>query len=241
MKPDSFTLVLDSSYMITDKVKHFVFHLSNQKTLDYLPGQFITLYFEHQGQKLHRSYSLANSPNSTGRLEFAAGLVPQGVGSSFLSQLQPGDTIEARGPFGRLILKDFPPKRYIFVGTSTGITPYRAMLSRLSNEMKNTTLSVVILQGVSTRMDCLYHDEFVDFAEQHGAQYYACLSKELQSESQYEHLGHVQDTLVKLELDPTQDIIYLCGNPSMIDDTYQLLQEHAFPSAHIVREKYISR
>lgn len=241
MKANSFDLVLDSSYMITDRVKHFVFHLSNQKTLPYLPGQFITLYFEHEGQKLHRSYSIANSPNDSGRLEFAAGLVPHGVGSSFLNLLQPGDIVQARGPFGRLILNASSPKRYIFVGTSTGITPYRAMLDVLKAELKTTPLSIVLLQGVSTRADCLYHEEFIDFAKTHpNVTYYACLSREKEISGSHEYLGYVQEALLTLNLSPLEDVIYLCGNPKMIDETYQLLQGLNFPSPHIVREKYIS-
>ncbi len=241
MKANSFTLVLDSSYMITDRVKHFVFHLSNQKTLAYLPGQFITLYFEHQGEKLHRSYSIANPPNDDGRIELAAGLVPQGVGSSFLNQLQVGDVIEAKGPFGRLTLKTPSPKRYIFIGTSTGITPYRAMLDTLKDELEKKSLSIVLLQGVSTRADCLYHDEFTAFAERYSnVSYYACLSREKEAHHHHEALGHVQDTLIKLQLNASEDVIYLCGNPNMIDDTYQLLQDLNFSTPHIVREKYIS-
>ncbi len=242
MKASSFTLVLESSYMITSRVKHFVFHLSNQKMLTYLPGQFITLYFEHQSEMLHRSYSIANSPDNAGRIEFAASLAPQGIGSLFLDQLKPGDIVEAKGPFGRLILKETPPKRYVFVGTSTGITPYRAMLNTLKHTLQTEPLAIVLLQGVPTLKDCLYHDEFIAFATNHAnVTYYACLSREKETHHQHECLGHVQNALSKLQLVPSEDIVYLCGNPSMIDDIYQVLQDLGFPIQQIVREKYISR
>lgn len=242
MKPELFTLTLESSRMITNRVKHFVFHLSNQKILDYLPGQFITIYFEHQGKTLHRSYSLANSPNTEGRLEFAASLIPNGVASSFLDKLKPQDTLEARGPFGRLILKDTPHKRYILIGTSTGITPYRAMLTTLSNKLQKEPISVVILQGVPFREDSLYHDEFSAFADAHEqATYHACLSRANKAHTDKEQLGHVQDVLKTLNPNPSEDIVYLCGNPNMVDETYQLLESLNFSTQQIVREKYISR
>ncbi len=242
MKPEFFTLTLESSRMITNRVKHFVFHLSNHNTLNYLPGQFITLYFEHQGQTIHRSYSLASAPNQEGRLEFAASLIPGGVASSFLDQLQPQDTIQARGPFGRLILKESAPKRYILIGTSTGITPYRAMLTTLKQTIQNSSASVVILQGVPLREDCLYHEEFTAFSNTHErATYHACLSRAEKTNSSEERLGHVQDILKTLNPNPLEDVVYLCGNPNMVDQTYQLLESLNFSTQHIVREKYISR
>ncbi|WP_373289467.1 hypothetical protein, partial [Alicyclobacillus cellulosilyticus] len=77
-----------------------------------------------------------------------------------LFNLKPGDAIDINGPFGRLILKDEVPKRYIFVATSTGITPYRAMLPALQKRLEeNKLLEVVILQGAQKSEDILYGDE----------------------------------------------------------------------------------
>ena len=38
-----------------------------------------------------------------------------------------------------------------------------------------------------------------------------------------------------------QDIVYLCGNPNMVDEVFTLLvKSYAFPTDIIRREKYIS-
>lgn len=244
MQANTFAITLEDAYMISPNVKHFVFKTPEDSTFTYIPGQFITLYFELDGKKLHRSYSIANPPNADHRVELAAGFIENGPGTTLLFQLNPGDTVQVNGPFGRLILKEPLPKRYVFVATSTGITPYRAMLPELKKRLEeNPTLEIVLLQGVQTRADLLYHDEFLAFSTECSRVIYRPqLSREEQHTlSEETYAGYVQQAFPALDLNSERDIVYLCGNPSMIDDAFAWLKERGFPAQHIIREKYISR
>jgi len=242
MQANTFALTLEESYMITPNVKHFIFKLPQDLDFNYLPGQFITIYFQHQEKSIHRSYSIANAPTKQGYIELAAGFIENGAGTTLLFNLKPNDTVDAKGPFGRLTLKETPPRRYILVATSTGITPYRAMLPELQQLILHHELDIVILQGVQTRNDILYHEEFKTFANQHSnITYNVYLSREKSPLQALEYSGYVQHAFPTLNLSPSQDIIYLCGNPSMVDDAFEGLKTHAFLTQQIVREKYISR
>ena len=244
MQANTFSITLEDAYMISPNVKHFIFKTAEDHTFNYLPGQFITIYFEVDGKKVHRSYSIANPPNADHRIELAAGFVENGPGTTLLFQLKPGDSLQANGPFGRLILKETSPKRYIFVATSTGITPYRAMLTELTQRLKNEPdLNLVLLQGVQTRADLLYHDEFMAFAAENPRVIYRVhLSREEAPPlCEQTFTGYVQHAFPALTPEPEQDIFYLCGNPSMVDDAFTWLKERGFTPQHIIREKYISR
>lgn len=242
MQANIFTLTLKASYMITPNVKHFIFTLPQNHAFNFIAGQFITLYFNNENQKLHRSYSIANSPETSGVIEFAAGYIQDGPGTTFLFNLKPGDTVDANGPFGRLTLKEPAPKRYVLVATSTGVTPYRSMLPQLTQLLHETPLELVLLQGVQNREDILYHEEFKAFACQHQRVIYkACLSREKSPLLDFEEPGYVQDTFSKLNLSPNTDLVYLCGNPKMVDDSFEWLKTQGFSIQQIVREKYISR
>jgi len=242
MKPEPFLVVLDRCFMITPGVKHFVFHIVSRSDFVFLPGQFVTIHFEHEDKILRRSYSIANPPTLPGIIEFAAGFVDQGFGSELLFNLKPGDKLQMTGAFGRLILRETDPKRYIFLGTSTGITPYRAMLPALSLRMQhNPALKVVILQGIQVREDALYLDEFLQWTAAHqNAHFIACFSREQSVLHAYERLGYVQTQFEHLALNPAEDIVYLCGKPAMIDDAFERLQNLQFETQRIIREKYIS-
>lgn len=239
----TYPVILNDAYMITPNVKHFVFQHLNTSVFNYLPGQFVTIHFDHDEKSLRRSYSIANAPQQNNIIEFAAGYVKDGPGTELLFNLMPGDIINMSGPYGRLILKDELPKRYIFAATSTGITPYRAMLTELEKRLQDhPELTIVILQGVQTREDILYKEAFVSLAA-HCPRFIfrACLSREPQViEDAHEFKGYVQASFSDLTLNPDEDIVYLCGNPGMIDDAFANLKDQGFVPQQIIREKYIS-
>lgn len=243
MQAKSFPVVLEDAIMLSPKVKHFIFRSTQNPPFHYLPGQFITVHFEHDGKMLRRSYSIANIPTDNNCIEFAAGFVENGPGTQFLFNLKVGDSIQISGPFGRLILKDEVPKRYIMVATSTGVTPFRAMLTELEHRLtQDPELNVVILLGVQKREDTLYREEFLNFAAKNQRfQFRAHLSREsVDNLHQHEFCGYVQHAFPELNLNHEQDRIYLCGNPAMIDESFNYLKEHGFTTQQVIREKYIS-
>jgi len=245
MQVNTFPITLEESFMISSKVKHFIFKCDLSPAFDYLSGQFITIHFDHNGKGLKRSYSIANLPQQNNRIELAAGYFENGPGTQLLFNLNPGDTVNVNGPFGRLILKDEMPGRYILVATSTGITPYRAMLQELESRIKqNSNLKIVILQGVQKRDEILYSKEFTDFAEKfpQTVVFKPYLSREsLGDLLEHEGHGYVQHAFPELNLNPERDVVYLCGNPGMIDDAFNYLKDQGFAVPQIIREKYISR
>ncbi|MCX7117995.1 MAG: ferredoxin--NADP reductase [Legionellales bacterium] len=239
----TFPIILKEAQALSPSVKHFTFLSKEEPPFNYLPGQFITIHWNHQDKILRRSYSIANVPTQNNRIEFAAGYVPNGPGSELLFNLKPNDTINISGPFGRLTLKEDNPKRYIFIATSTGITPFRSMIPELKARLiSEPTLKIVILQGVQRHEDILYRDDFLDFSAHFpNVMFRAYLSREQNTPpTDFEHLGHVQKDFPTLCLNPLEDRVYLCGNPSMIDDSFSYLKDQGFAMQQIIREKYIS-
>jgi ferredoxin-NADP reductase len=241
MALSEFQFNLLSCEYITPRVKHFIGKIESETPWSFIPGQFITIIFEHEQKTLRRSYSIANAPQDN-IIEFAAAFVEGGPGSQFLFNLKPGDSVKITGPFGRLVLKDEECQRYLLVGTGTGITPYRSMLPTIFNKMNTQPqLSVEIIEGVSVAEELLFEKDFLAAKDaQSKIHFTAAISRE-KIEKTHCHHGRVQSVLKEKNLDPSSDIIYLCGNPQMIDDTTQMLQELGFPIQRIVREKYISR
>lgn len=235
---------LTSATWLTKTVKHFCGEIQTDQW-NFVPGQFITILFEHQGKILKRSYSIANSPQNN-TIEFAAAYVEGGPGSEFLFSRNVGEILKIAGPYGRLILKpnqDY--QRLILVATSTGITPYRSMLPSLQALLKmQPHLQIDIIQGVKVDEDILFAQDFINFCQQFPkqARFTVALSRQAQFDADIPFIhGHVQDVLLDKALEPKHDLIYLCGNPQMIDDTTKLLETKDFSIQQIIREKYISR
>ncbi len=238
-----YTLTLQSARMASPSTRHLAFARSDGQAVSFIPGQFITIHFEIDGKMLRRSYSVASIAGVEPTIDIAVSYVKDGPGTELLFHLQPGDEVQATGPFGRLILEEEIPQRYILMATGTGVTPYRSMLPLLAARIKSHGTQVIVLQGVKTRQDLLYAEDFIAAAELPGFTFYACYSREqapLVDPQPFEHCGYVQDIFNKLEPNPEQDIVYLCGNPSMIDAAFAQCKALDFPMPHVRREKYIS-
>ncbi len=246
MAGKEFTLVLVESQQIAPAVKHLTFCREDREAVCFIPGQFITLYIPTAEKVLRRSYSIANrSHEASDRIEFAASYVPDGTASDLLFTMQVGDTVVAAGPFGRLILKDEQPMRYILVATGTGVTPYRTMLSELAKRFEQRPcFEVILLFGVRQPQDLLYRDEFTEFAKKNPWFTFRAYYSRFHLETPlllYEYMGYVLAAFSDIDPNPQHDIVYLCGNPNMVDEVFSLLvNSHGFPSDIIRREKYIS-
>lgn len=237
------TLVLQEAYLIAPGVRHLAFYCKDSASLPFIPGQFITIHFTMDGEKLQRSYSIASIPGKSELIEFAAAYVEGGRATRLLFGLQPGDEITVTGPFGRLILRDELPKRYLLVATGTGVTPYRSMLPQLSERLRqHPELEIKLLLGVPKPEDLLYGSDFLAFAKQHpNFHFHACYSRaQLSNPAPHEFQGYVQHYFPKLHLNPETDLVYLCGNPNMIDEAFTLLLAQGFQSSQVRREKYVS-
>ncbi len=241
--------ILKSTHTLCKGVKYFAFAREDNAPIHFVPGQFITLNIEtneknpntNKNKILHRSYSIANIPGETNQIEIACAYVEGGVASNLLFNLQPGESVNASGPFGLFTLKEEQPSRYILIATGTGVAPYRSMLQEIKKRLlTNTNLEVWIIQGVRTRNELLFGNEFTQLNQElPNFNFKACYSREGSLELQaHEQLGRVHHIFPELNFNPTQDIVYLCGNPNMIDDSFNTLTALGFDRKNIRREKY---
>lgn len=242
MTRETFPLIVTAFKDIAPQVRQLSLQKPHGEPFSYIPGQFISIHFSLKGEELRRSYSIASLPHEP-TLDIALSYFKGGAGSEYIFNLAVGDTVTASGPYGRLILQDHIPQRYILMATGTGVTPYRAMLPTLSNRLRdNPTLRVSLMFGIRDPEYALYREDFVNFAAAHPRFHLHFHYSRVGNASlkPYEYTGYVQEALPHLQLSPEQDIVYLCGNPSMIDDAFAWLKTHGFQPQQVKREKYIS-
>ncbi|WP_119343562.1 FAD-binding oxidoreductase [Facilibium subflavum] len=238
-----FEIELVETKMLTDSIKHLVFKKADNSAFNFTPGQFVTFLFDHEDGKVRRrSYSVATIPGKSDHIEIAISYIDGGIASENLFNMKPGDKFNAMGPAGRLVLKeDEKIRKLVLVGTGTGIAPYRAMLPQLERLCKENIEEVYILLGVQYQKDTLYAEDFRAYAKTHPKiKFMACLSRQASGLYTDEAPGYVQKQFEHLALKPGQDIVYLCGNPDMIDDAFEQLTKAGFDTKSVRREKYIS-
>src|SRR5687768_6408982 len=170
---DHFPLRLIGSRMLAPSVRHLDFARDDGQPLDFVPGQFIQVHFNYpDGTATKRSYSLATQHDHAlgpgEAVEIAVSYVPGGAATALFEGLEVGGRIDASGPFGRFCLMPADTnRRYLLIGTGTGVTPYRAMLPQLDAMIRERGIEVMLLFGARTPAELLYGDEFRAFADAH--------------------------------------------------------------------------
>ena len=243
MAMETFPIILEDANFITPRVRHLFFRRMDGKVLSYIPGQFISIHFTANDKALRRSYSIASMSQTEAKIEFAISYVPGGPASELLAALKPGAVLDCSGAYGRLILRDEPMRRCFLMATGTGVTPYRAMLPQIIEKLsQDQNLEIFILLGVQHRIDQLYVNDFLKYSEQHERLHFRVYHSRdsLTAPLPYEHKGYVQSIFDEVTMDPVGDVVYLCGNPSMIDASYDILKNLGFNAQQVRREKYVS-
>ena len=247
-----FPLRLVGSRMLAPTVRHLEFARDDGQPLDFIPGQFVQVHFTYpDGTPTKRSYSLATMHDHAlgpgEAVEIAVSYVAGGAATALFEALDEGQRIEASGPYGRFCLMPADTnRRYLLVGTGTGVTPYRAMLPQLDAMMRTRGVEVVLLFGCRNPEELLYGDDFRAFARTHpGFRFVPCFSRELPADDHPAahadvRRGYVQDVLPEFAPSAEGDIAYLCGNPNMVDTMFDALKNAGLPVPHVRREKYVS-
>jgi len=234
--------------MLAPSVGHYVFARDDGQPLDFIPGQFIQVHFHYaDGTATKRSYSLATMHDHAfgpgEAVEIAVSYVAGGSATALFEGLEIGGRLDASGPYGRFCLMPGDAnRRYLLIGTGTGVTPYRAMLPQLEKLIVERGVEVVLLFGARTPEELLYGDDFRAFADRHPQfRFMPCFSRELPEDPHADvRHGYVQQFLAEFSPNAATDIAYLCGNPNMVDTCFEQLKADGLPIPQIRREKYVS-
>lgn len=187
--------------------------------MNFRAGQHITLGIPGNNQV--REYSIYSTEQDTA-LDVLIKEVNNGLVSRQLRKLIPGELLEVDGPFGYFTINEQNlHKKYLFIGTGTGVAPFRSITGTFPK------LDYTLLHGVR------YASEAYEKHRHPHNRYVLCTSRDRRGDFN----GRVTDYLNQMALD-SDTLVYLCGNCDMIYDVYDLLTAREVPSVNIKTEVY---
>lgn len=217
--------IIDIVYL-TPTVKQFTIEMPEE--FSFIPGQFVTIML-NDGEEFKRSYSIASTIDNK-QLELCIKILENGKGTQILDRCKTGDVLKMHGPLGRFIIHPTSlDKDLYFIGTGTGITPFRPMIHYLVEN--NFSQSINLIVGYKTESELLYHDELQSLAKKYPqVKYTPVFSRDSNHESQ-----HVQDKLKNISKEAHY---YVCGIKEMVMDVRDVLAKQNVPVENIFFERY---
>ncbi|WP_027857738.1 ferredoxin--NADP reductase [Marinobacterium jannaschii] len=221
----------------------FSFTTSRDPGFRFKNGHFTMIGLEHEGKKLMRAYSIA-SANYEDQLEFFSIKVPDGPLTSKLQQIKPGDQILiSRKPTGTLINDHLlPGKRLYLISTGTGLAPFLSIIK--DPEIYEQYDQVILTHGVRYTSELAYaeiirehlpNNEYFGDLVSDKLVYYPTVTREpFHTQGRITELmqsGKLTDDLGLPALNPEEDRFMICGSPSMLKDTCQILDDMGFIEA----------
>lgn len=230
------------------EVKHwndtlFSFKTTRDPGLKFHNGHFVMIGLEVEGKPLMRAYSIA-SPNYEEHLEFLSIKVPDGPLTSRLQHLKEGDEIIiSKKPVGTLVISDLTPAKNLYLfSTGTGLAPFMSVIK--DPEIYERFEKIILVHGVRYTSELAYKDHIMRELPNHEYLadeisnkliYYPTVTRE-----DYENTGRLTDLIIngKLckdiglpQLNPKSDRAMICGSPSMLKDTCNILDNLGFTAS----------
>ncbi|MEE8441010.1 MAG: FAD-dependent oxidoreductase [Spirochaetia bacterium] len=185
-----------------------------------------------------REYSVYSSLQDD-YVEILVKEVDEGYVSWKLRRLQPGDEIEADGPFGFFAITPDVRSRgqVVFIATGTGISPFHCFARAYPD------LDYRVLHAVRTLED-RYDKEVFD-----ALRLTTCVGREVLDPEAEMSNGAGDATPPALFAGPVTDYLrtnpvspethcYLCGNCDMIYESFDILKRHGVPPKQLFAEVY---
>ncbi|MFH0857403.1 MAG: FAD-dependent oxidoreductase [Candidatus Magasanikbacteria bacterium] len=222
------TRLLDKKQLTEDV---FEFTLEKPKNFTYEAGQFIQIYIPNQEKKITRSYSLCSLPDYD-TLCLTIKIIPEGIGSNYLKNLQIHDEIKISEASGNFLLKNTNDPA-IFFATGVGIAPILPMIQTF---VKNNTLTPVqLVFGVRHEQDIFYKEILEKLKNEYTNFTYTITLSQHEEENEYIQ-GRVTEHVASLIQGNAN--YYFCGSPAMILDIRKILVQNNIPLSQIHFEMF---
>lgn len=220
-----FNATVESTRQLTYDIKEIRLKLDDSQEISQRPGQYVQIQAPSPDGPVFRAYSISSPAYEPTVVELDVRLVPGGIGSTYLHNLNVNDEVAFTGPYGDFYLNEDPSVEIICVGGGCGMAPMKNIIYTLYDRWPNR--SCWLFFGCRTTEDIFYLEQFKDLERKHpNFHVIYALSDQLKPEEKWDgetgfiHLAadkHLEHGI------PRQ--AFLCGPPLMIEAVTRVLEE----------------
>lgn len=197
------------------------------KCFEHMPGQCAMLSIPGVGEAM---FSITSSPTNKEFMEFS--IKRCGQLTDWLHQMEVGQTVTIRGPYGRNfpVEEELKGKDLLFIAGGIGLAPLRSVIDYcLANRANYGKIDIVY--GSRSADDLVDYDQICnDWMKAENVNVHLTIDRP--QEGWEGHVGFVPAYVKELEFD-TNKTALLCGPPIMIKFTLASLQEMGYDKTQV--------
>lgn len=208
----------------------------SDRAVEFEPGQCMEL--EIPGTNIRRAYSLANTGNWRGELEFLIRLQPEGQFSAYLSrQAEAGQVLNVYGPSGAFGLQTDSFNPAIFIAGGTGLAPFLSILRRMAEWGEDRPIHLLL--GVNRESELFCIDELQRLQKQLPSLTLTVCVWQPSAGWDAGFNGTPVDALKQYLLSrPDNYDVYLCGPPMLVTAATQVALTQGIAAERLFSEKF---
>ncbi len=224
MLPRSFRL-LSKSQETPDTIT-LVFEDLEHDGVEFAPGQFMMIYVFGVGEV---PISIAGNPHASNLLVHTVRAV--GAVTNAICDLEPGDVVGMRGPFGTSWPLDAAGERDLLIVTGgIGLAPLRpAVIEALNRRGELHSLSLVY--GARTPEDLLYKDDLLGWESSRIIEVEVTVDRA--TSDWWGDVGLVTRLLPRISFNPPNTTAFVCGPEVMMRVVARDLRDRGVPASSI--------
>lgn len=177
------------------------------------------------------TFCIASAPTRKGYIECTF----RGVGrvTEALRNLEPGDTMAVRGPYGNSFpIEDFYGKNLVFVAGGIALPPLRTLICNCIDQ-RDKFGDITIVYGARTEADLVYKRELQEWQERSDIRLVKTVDPGGESPTWDGKVGFVPTILEEASPAAENSIALLCGPPIMIKFTLPVLEKLGFTDTNV--------
>ena len=212
--------------VITETPTIKTIRLKPKEQISFATGQFIELTIPGVGEA---PFTPSSRPSVKDVIEIT--VMKVGKVTERIHQLQAGDIVGLRGPFGRgYPLDEFKSKEVLVVGGGCGFAPLRSLMYSLF-EMRSELKKLLFRGGCKTPKELVYRSETEQWAKRDDLD--LRLTVDVGSDEWKGHVGLVTTVLDDLDVNCNTAIAIVCGPPIMMKFVTMKLLDLGFQEERI--------
>lgn len=198
--------------------------------IDFLPGQYICLILNINGDIVRRNYSLSGKPGEA-TLRISVKREMGGAVSNYLhDEVNVGDSLQVTAPCGDFILDQKSERPLVLLTGGVGITPAISMLDSIVDKGRE----IIFIHAARHAGVHAFHDHVEQLAERNHNLTYRVVYSEPRAEDKADAYGFISDELLGNWVPENRDVdLYFLGPKPFMQAANMSVKQIGIPAEQV--------